>query len=70
MQYPVQYVKCQRHSILDIAPSEYRRYRAEPPTIAYCPACLRQVRQEHQTVMRGLVERGSCCTYQKRHQAG
>jgi hypothetical protein len=65
MQYPVQCVKCQRHTVLDIAPSEYRRYRAEPPTIAYCPACLRLVRQEYQAIMQRLVERGSCCTCQQ-----
>jgi hypothetical protein len=67
MQYPIQCVKCQRHTILDIAPSEYRRYRAEPPTTAYCPACLRLVRLEHQVIMQQLVERGSGCTCQQGH---
>jgi hypothetical protein len=70
MRYPVQCVKCQRHTILDIAPGEYRRYRAEPPTIAYCPACLQLVRQEYQAIMQRLVERGSGCTCQQGHQAG
>ena len=70
MQYPVQCVKCQRNTILDIAPSECRRYRAELPTIAYCPACLRLVRQEHQAIMQKLVQRGSGCKCQQEHQAG
>jgi hypothetical protein len=68
MQYPVQCVKCQRYTILDIAPSEYRRYRAELTTTAYCPTCLRLVRLEHQAIMQQLVERGSYCTCQHKHQ--
>ncbi|MBV9230589.1 MAG: hypothetical protein JOZ18_14865 [Chloroflexi bacterium] len=42
-----------------IEPGEYHRYRAEPPTTAYCPARLRLVRQEHQAVMQKLV---ACCS--------
>jgi uncharacterized protein YlaI len=65
MRYPVQCVKCQRRTMLDIAPSECRRYRAEPPTTAYCPACLREVRRESQAIMQQVIERGSRCTCQK-----
>jgi hypothetical protein len=70
MQYPVICVKCQRRTILDIAPSECRRYRAEPPITAYCPACLREVRRKSQAIMQQLVERGSRCLCQERHQVG